>query len=439
MITSLIITTLLNIGILALTPLERLQATRQFVDGSGIMTHRGLVICALLTIIILIGLLLFINIRRTRRERKAANELFLKYAEKRGLSARELQIIVAVAAKAKIEQKDEVFTMDNVFDRGATVIVEENMARGQSQEEIKRLKSELSFLREKLGFQNQFTLSSAGTDGKPGKLSSRQIPAGKSIHITRRMNRLADDIEATVIENTEMELMVRLSAPLRINFGEVWRIRYYFGASVWEFDTNVVSYDGDVLVLNHSDNVRFVNRRRFLRVPVNKQAFIACFPFEKTSEVIGEKNAWVSRARQNLSNSTRNCLKPPEFVPAVVTELAGPGLRIEEPIEMKTGDRVLVVFELDEGDSQNPVFQKGSKAKESRIVEDIGEVKHVKAIEKGFSIAVELTGLTDAEVDALVRVTNAASVQASVRSGDNVNSAGSQENVSEPTVTAKEV
>jgi hypothetical protein len=437
MIISHIITTLLNIGTLALTPQQRWHATGQLESNGSAMTHRELVICALLTIVVLTGLLLLISIRRTKQKRKASNELFLKYAEKKGLSARELQIIVAVAAKAGIRQKDDVFTMNDAFDRGVTVIVEESIARGQCPEEIRQLKTELSFLREKLGFQSQFTSSSAGTMGKPGKLSSRQIPAGKSIHITRRMDRISDEIEAAVIENTEMELTVKLVTPLRINFSEAWRVRYYFGASVWEFDTSVVSYDGDVLVLNHSDEVRFVNRRRFLRVPVSKLCFIAHFPFEKTHQVKGESNTGVSTAEQNLSNHIGSFLKPPEFVPAVVIELAGHGLRIEGPMEVKIGDRVLVMFELDKGDTQNQALQ--GKTKPSRIVEDIGEVRHVKTIEKGFSIAVELTGLSDAEVDELVRITNAASVKTSAQSGDDSDSTDGRENALEPVAAAKEV
>ncbi|MCX5634589.1 MAG: hypothetical protein NTW55_01925 [Planctomycetota bacterium] len=437
MIISHIITTLLSIGALALTPQQRWHATGQLESNGSAMTHRPFIICALLTIIILTGSLLLINMFRTRRERKAANELFLKYAEKKGLSARELQIIVAVAAKAGIRQKDDVFTMDDAFDRGVTVIIEESIGRGQGPEETRQLKTELSFLREKLGFQNQFVPSVAGTAAKPKKFSSRQIPAGKSIHITRRMNRVSDEIEAAVIENTEMELTIKLVTPLRINFGEVWRVRYYFGASVWEFDTSVVSYDGDVLVLNHSDNVRFVNRRRFLRVPVSKPGFIARFPFEKTHQVKDESSEEVSTAEQNLSNRIGSFLKPPEFVSAVVTELAGPGLRIEEPMEVKMGDRVLVVFELDKGDTQNQALH--GKKKPSKIVEDIGEVRHVKTIEKGFSIAVELTGLSDAEIDELVCVTNAVSVKTSAQSGDDSDLANGMKNAPEPVAAAKEV
>jgi hypothetical protein len=202
-----------------------------------------------------------------------------------------------------------------------------------------------------------------------------------------------------------------LAEPVKITFGELWRIRYYFGSSVWEFDTSVVSYDGNILVLNHNDDVRFINRRRFIRVPVKKQAFIAHFPFEKTLEPV-----WG----------------PPEFVPAVVTELAGPGLRIESRLQVKEGERVLVVFSLDEEQGRNLTT---ANTGISKIVEDIGEVRHTRAIPNGLSIAVELTGLSDSDINELIRVTNAASVWANARNENAPASMSEQEHIVKPVAT----
>ena len=101
---------------------------------------------------------------------------------------------------------------------------------------------------------------------------------------------------------------------------------------------------------------------------------------------------------------------PPEFVPASVTELAGPGLRIEAPLEVKVGDRVLVILKLTEEDPK-PGSQRNEKTESYKIVENIGEVRHTKTIKEGFSIAVELTGLTDPNINELIRATNAASLK----------------------------
>jgi hypothetical protein len=202
--------------------------------------------------------------------------------------------------------------------------------------------------------------------------------------------------------------------------GEFWRARYYFGASVWEFDTSVFSCNDDILVLNHSDNVRFVNRRRFLRVPTNKPALIARFPFLKTLQPNSKKEN--PEVKRNLTKASSNIWGPPEFTPAIVTELGGPGLRIETQLEVKVGDRVVVILKLNEEKNRNSITSPNSTSQDSifvqdgkiislKIVEDIGQVRHVKAMQNGFSIAVELTGLSDSDLSELIRTTNAASIR----------------------------
>jgi hypothetical protein len=259
-------------------------------------------------------------------------------------------------------------------------------------------------LREKLGFKKPAAVP-AGASTTSGKLSSRQIPVGKTVYMTRRKARDSGEVGATIIRNGDTELEVRLDKPVRITFGEFWCIRYYFGSSVWEFDTSVVSYDGEILVLNHSDSVRFINRRRFLRVPVTKPAYIAHFPFAKDSESV-----WG----------------PPEFVPAVVTELAGPGLRIESALQVKTGERVLVLFKPDEKQGEDST---AANAGTSKIIEDVGVVKHTKSIPDGMSIAVELIGLSDSNIDELVQITNAALVNVNAGVENASSSTGEQENI----------
>ena len=52
-----------------------------------------------------------------------------------------------------------------------------------------------------------------------------------------------------------------------------------------------------------------------------------------------------------------------------------------------------------------------SRTKGEKIAEDIGVVRHIKALQEGFSIAIELTGLSDSDVSELIRATNAASLK----------------------------
>jgi hypothetical protein len=419
MTTAPVITDGLAAIVLGLTPIERWgAASKEF--NMGFMTERWFTIIMVVAIIILTVLLFVVSYKRTPSERKATNQLFDEYADRNGLTKRERQILLAIAGYAGLTETEAIFTMRSAFDHGAAKMMEQSLAQ-QGAEAATQLKIELSFLREKLGFMTNSE-----------KLSSRQIPVGRKVHITRRASCISDDIEATVVENNDIELMLKLAMPVKITLGEVWRVHYYFGASVWEFDTSMVSYDGDILVLSHSDDVRFINRRRFLRVPVNKPAFVAHFPFSRTLTGDSDSSKEGPRTEQNSADASGGTWGPPKFIPATVTELAGPGLRIEVPLEAKVGDRVLVVFKLDEEDGQDSSLQASGKIPTSKIAQDIGEVRHTKAIQDGFSVAVELVGLSDSDVDELVRATNAASLKAGMVVQDMPASVDTEECAPEP-------
>ncbi len=457
MITGRIITEFLNTIIfvpsllsqvsgLALTPEQRWKAASEPFSTSFIVEHWFMLISAA-ALITLTVLFIVVSRHRIIQERRMGNQLFVEYADKSGLSERERQFLLDIATKAGLKQSEAIFTMGSAFEQGAAVMIKESVAKKQTARQIERLRIELSFLREKLGFQKR-PPDSIGSSTKPKKLSSRQIPVGKKIHITRGTDHASGSIESTVIENTEIELVVKLVRPIKIIFGEVWRVHYYFGVSIWEFDTSVISCNGDILVLNHSDDLRFVNRRRFLRVPVNKSAFIAHFPFARTHAADSRKSMKSFRMYRSSASAAGSVWAPPEFIPAVVTELAGPGLRIEAPLKVEVGDRVLVVLRLDEEEEQasapepqatSGVFAQTSeddKPSTLKIVEDIGEVRHTKIIPNGFSIAVELTGLSDSDVNELIRATNAASLRTRIESQDigvpAATQRGELENAAEP-------
>lgn len=399
----------------ALTPTERWKAATER-SNSG-LNEQWFILTGVGVIIILTVLLLVVSYNRITRERKVSGRLFFDLAEQRGLSGRERQILLKVAHKAGLKRKHAIFSMANSYDSGTQKMINECLAQ-QGAEESKWLRTELSFLREKLGFQKK----SSSTTELPLKLrrpSSRHILTGKKLYLTRRKSTELDEIESTVIKNDNMELTLKLTTPIESKLGELWRARYSFGTSVWEFDSSVVRCYDDIMVLNHSDEIRFISRRRFLRVQVNKPALIAHFPFSRTlppNTINNKKSHGITRRSYNQSSERWG---PPEFVPAKVTELGGPGLRIETLLEVKVGNRVLVIFNLSEEKTEdsNPStkstllrtnLSKGEKNKPSKIIEDIGEVRHIRAIPNGSSIAVELTGLSDSNLNELIRITNSA-------------------------------
>ena len=391
---------------LALTPLERWSAVRALNKSSS---GPWLIIVCIALLVVLAALLWRVSARRVKKERKSTERSFGEYARQRGLSDRERQLLTIVAHKAGLKRPESIFTMGPAFGLGAARVMEEGIEGEHDAEQSEQLRMELSFLREKLGFGKRLSSSEESSTGLK-KVTTRQIPVGKKLYVTRRKNRGNADIESTVVRNNDSELAVTLSQAVQIVFGEIWCVRYYSGASVWEFDTSVLSYDGNTLALNHSDSVRFVNRRRFLRVSVSLRAFVARFPFMRAFEAAGTDRGDGA----DLPDTSGWTWAAPRFVPAVVTEMAGPGLRIESALEVEAGERILVVFGLDEQGSGESSRHDADHGKSRPVIlEGIGEVRHVKTIESGLSIAVELTGLDDSDVDELIRATNAACLRAS--------------------------
>ncbi len=442
-----VMTSGINMIVMALTPIERWKAAGRQNTG---LSDDWFILTGMAVIIILTVLLLIASYNRISRERKLSGQLFFDYAEQRGLSGRERQILLKIAQKAGLKRKPAIFSMVGAFDAGARKMIKECLAQ-QGAEESKWLRTELSFLRQKLGFQKKSSIST-GSLSKLKRPSSRHILTGKKLYVTRRKSPdLGDlcDIESIVIKNDNMELTIKLTTPVESKLGELWRARYSFGGSVWEFDSSVVRCNDDILVLNHSDDIRFISRRRFLRVQVNKPAFIAHFPFSRTLSSNKNNNSKKGPAIKQSSVNESDNWGPPEFMPATVTEIGGPGLRIETKLDVKLGDRVLVIVNLSEEKAQdlNPsskstslrsVLSRDKKSTPSKIVEDIGEVRYVSVLQNGLSIAVELTGLSDSNLNELIRVTNAAYIKTSGDSKIAPNSIKSEEKVSEPAIAQGE-
>ncbi|MHC5138089.1 MAG: hypothetical protein ACYSN7_05985, partial [Planctomycetota bacterium] len=106
------------------------------------------------------------------------------------------------------------------------------------------------------------------------------------------------------------------------------------------------------------------------RVPTNKPAKIAQFP------VFGQM---TESGEMELS-----------FVPAVIREIAGPCLQVRTDLPVQIRERVLLVFDLEEG----------------RLVQDVGEVRDIRNSETGDAIIIELIGLHAKAIGELVRVAN---------------------------------
>lgn len=380
-------------GATVLTPTERWSAARRGSPESPTAQILEYVfpIAAAAVLVLLILLLWWVGHRHRPAKRKVTREAFAANALRRGLSPRERQILLAIVTRSGLGRSHDIFTTVDAFDQGATKLLAE-CGRTRKPHEIERLKTEVTGLRQKLGFQ---ALRASGGLAPSRRASSRDIPAGKPVEVMWQHQRGRTALRGEVIRNDDIELAIELERPVPSQAGDAWRVRYAYGAAIWEYDTTAVSCEDRRLILNHIDQVRFVNRRRFTRVEVRIPAVVAAFPFMREASV---------GAHQASSLEGRGGFGGPEFMPGMVTELAGPGLRVEASLPVCAGDRVLVAFRPTEGAEQGHSVGPGSEP--AYVIEDMGLVRHCREVDSGLSIAVELVGLTETDIDALVRLTN---------------------------------
>jgi len=387
----------------SLTSNQRWDAIR--LDNPDMLGQDGFILICGVILAILIMLFVIVSLMNAIKRKRNSNLLFIEYADKRGLNLRERQILMEIAKHARLRLAESIFSMGDVFDRGATKMARVALAKDGTKRS-RYLSAELSMLREKMGFPKRKSVSEISL--KKGKTTSRNIPEGRKIYLTNPESLDFFEVETFITENNDLSLCVQVTEMIECDLGDTFCARYYFGSMIWEFNTSILSIKDNILVLQHSDNIRYVNRRRFQRVGVSEPAYIAAFPFAK--EISFEEK---SRKKTDFESQFHNSVwEPPKFISADLIELAGPGLRLISPLEVNIGDRVIVILKLSKFNNRNNEKYgfENIGTRPYKIIEDIGLVKHAEKVDRGFSIAIELTGLTESNVSEMVRATNEASL-----------------------------
>jgi hypothetical protein len=363
------------IGLLGeLTPYERFEAMRQLdAGGYSLFTNKWFVLLGWSLIFVLVMTLLVVHRMRIEKEKRQIEQHYDELSGRLGLTAEEREILDAIAARTGLRHKGEIFSHSDAFEGGLARLMQDVFSDGHNLVYRKKLQAAVYSIQEKLGLVKP---QPAGRPRSGKELSSRHISVSKKVLLSLSARDGVKRILAEVTANDDYEFVVVPEIPLACQSGEIWTVQYDAGSVTWEFEAITLACSGSKLELNHSERIRFVNRRRFPRVAVRKEATIARLPlFHSTQE----------------ADDLR-----PVFFDAQVNEISGPGLRIHTELELTINERVLVAFELEPG----------------RIVQDIGEVRDFRQMPLGRAVIVELIGLSDRAVDELVRVTNQLAGQA---------------------------
>jgi hypothetical protein len=348
-------------------PLERMDGIKGRLS-SPMGSYWLWIAIGLAAVVVLVGLIALLSYRG-RLARRRVWQAFVAQAEEVGLSPEEQNLLAKIARRVGLTSLNAIFTSEQAFHRGVGAMATSNdtLDKGNG---ICAGCAFLILLREKLGFQ------ALPTEAKLGTIKLAPTPPGTVLTVVRPLG--TESFEAVVTDSKgSEELTVVPEVPVDCHPGESWVLRLAQGGTVWEFNALLLRTAGEEVVLKPVGEVRWITRRRFVRVPIRRPAYVASFPFDKPLRK-GDV---------------------PEFVPAALIEIGGPGIQLIAPIQAEAGQRVLVILELSD----------------EQLVESVGIVRRTAADALGMKISVELVGLTTAEINELAKATNLAAQASGVR------------------------
>lgn len=350
------------------SPMENLEAARRMRGPGGVNWLIGLAA----VLVVLAAAAVVVVLHRRRAARKKAKAAFQRRARELGLDPNERNLLLAVAKTAGPPRIDNIFSIGSAaFERAVSHFVDSRTFRSLSEEVRAAAMGVLHTLREKLGYQ-----PGEAPDEEQG---AQGVAPGTQLTIIHRGRGHA--FHATVSRADPARFVVDAAPGTDYHPGEDWLVRFGEGEKMWEFNASVLRTEEGRVVLAQPTKMRFINRRRFHRVPTDRPASVAVFPLLK-------------------ADTTLDSLR---FVPARLVEIAGPGLRLaglelDEPLDIHEGSKVLVTARL----------------ASDRVIEGVGVVRRVLSDDPDrFAIAVELIRLSSGEIVELMRETHAAALECS--------------------------
>jgi len=365
----------------ALSPVELWGAARD----SGGFHHEILMLWSIwVPIVIGVGLMLAaIGIYRRRAAGKAMLKSFHRTADRLDLTPNERIVLEQIARLANVTRFSSIFTMETAFERGVSLLSESRAVEEMPEEVARHTTEVIESLRVKLGME-----FSPYDDGDPEE--AVHLTKGDGVTFVHRGSATA--VEATVTSTNGRDVTLQFADEVSLRVGQACVIHRVCDDQQWEYDISITEPGEGFAVARLIGKPRKRNLRRFVRVPTRRTAYAAAFPF--SSLEVSDDTAQSDDTPQ--SDDTAQSDDTPQFVAGTLTEIGGPGLRLDVPLSVEAGDRVLVVLKMDEGKTIQ-----GTAV--VRRVLDSHDAAHV--------VAVEMVGLSEAEIGELQRETNAAARQ----------------------------
>ena len=303
-----------------------------------------------------------ICVYRVRAARKAMVKAFRKAADRFELAPDEYIVLERIARLANLKRFSGIFTMETAFERGVSLLGQSQAVQVMPEEAVRRMTEVIESLRVKLGME--FTPYDDG-----GAEQVVYLAQGDGVTFVHRDN--ASAVGATVTRIDRRDVTLQFADEVLLRIGQACTIHRVCDGQQWEYNVSIAEPGDGFAVARLIGKPRKRNLRRFIRVPTRQAAYAAAFPFISL----------------NASDET------PQFVAGALTEIGGPGLRLDVPLTVEAGDRVLAVLKMSGG----------------KTIQSTGVVRRVLASHDEIRvIGVELVGLSEPEIAELQKETNAA-------------------------------
>jgi len=287
--------------------------------------------------------------------RRALRDAFGQMADGLTLSTGERAILMRVADMADPVPLDDLRTLPMAFEEGVQRLLASRVTTRLDDEARRCVERVAASLREKLGRADS---TGGATVGLVAQNRVRVVVPGVGREGT-----------ATIIGATGREITLRLDFALPLRPGESCFLRWIHAQQHWGLKASVTQAEKTTVVVWLVGSPERSHLRRFVRISARRAARVARFIFNHDGPVS----------------------EVPAFVEGTVTEIGGPGLRLEASLATAVGERALVMLERGDGRS----------LRASGLVR-----RYVPRDGRAAEIAVELTGLTEQEVALLVRETH---------------------------------
>jgi len=344
-----------GLRLLALDPTQRFAAARQMGDsGAGWGALGQPTVWGPLLVAPLLAVLLVWAWRRFNG-RRAVRTAFGQTADRLDLTSSERAVLMRVADMAEPTAPNSLRTLAMAFDEGSQRLLASRTVSRLDAKGRGRVEAVVTALRAKLGRAASTGVAAVGLVAK-NRVRLVVPGAGR-------------EGAATILGAAGREITLHLDFELPLGPGDSCFLRWIHAQQHWGLKASVTRAEKTTVVVWLVDKPERSHLRRFVRIPARRRARVARFTFGHDGPVS----------------------EMPAFVEAVVTEIGGPGLRLETALPTTVGERVLVMVERGDG----------------RSLRGSGLVRrYTPRGGRPAEVAVELTGLTEQEVAVLVRETH---------------------------------